>query len=127
MTEKTILSRKELYKKVWTKPMIHLAKDFGISDRGLAKICKRYDIPRPGLGYWAKLEHGKKVSKVPLPSNSKLDKEKITINPLAKHIVNQWAKKRKVYINYTIPITRSLSETNKLHSMVYLFRQGTFP
>ncbi len=118
MTEKTILSRKELYKKVWTTPMIHLAKEFGISDRGLAKICQRYDIPRPGLGYWAKLEHGKKVPKVPLPSNSKLDKEKITINPLAKHIVNQWAKKRKVYIKYTIPITRSLSKINKLHPMV---------
>ncbi len=67
MTEKTILSRKELYKKVWTTPMIHLAKEFGISDRGLAKICQRYDIPRPRLGYWAKLEHGKKVSKVPSP------------------------------------------------------------
>jgi len=28
--------------------------EMGISDIGLAKICKRHNIPRPGLGYWGK-------------------------------------------------------------------------
>ena len=65
MAEKQILTRSELYNKVWTKPMIQLAKEFGISDRDLAKICEKYDIPRPGLGYLAKLEHGKKVIQKP--------------------------------------------------------------
>jgi hypothetical protein len=27
---------------------------------GLAKICARYEIPRPYRGYWAKLQYGKR-------------------------------------------------------------------
>ena len=31
---------------------------------GLAKICKKHNIPRPTLGYWAKLEHGSQAHSV---------------------------------------------------------------
>jgi hypothetical protein len=31
------ITRAELYEKVWSAPMVNLAKEFGISDRGLAK------------------------------------------------------------------------------------------
>jgi hypothetical protein len=61
------MTREQLYLKVWSTPMRTLAKEYGLSDVGLAKICKRYDIPRPSLGYWAKLQHGKKVHQPPLP------------------------------------------------------------
>jgi hypothetical protein len=44
-----------------------LAKEYGISDVRLAKICKELKVPKPGVGYWAKLEHGKKDRKPPLP------------------------------------------------------------
>ena len=37
--EGTIIERKQLYKQVWSKPMSKLAKDYGISDVGLKKIC----------------------------------------------------------------------------------------
>lgn len=53
------LTRKELCEKVWFQPVHTLAKEYGISDVGLKKICKRRDIPAPGLGYWAKVAHGK--------------------------------------------------------------------
>jgi hypothetical protein len=43
----TDTTRKDLYKRVWAQPMSTLAKEFGLSDRGLAKICGKYDIPRP--------------------------------------------------------------------------------
>jgi hypothetical protein len=46
--------------KVWSRPVWSLAKDWGISDVGLAKICKRHNIPSPGLGYWAKRQAGLK-------------------------------------------------------------------
>jgi hypothetical protein len=62
-----ILSREELYDRVWTTPMRQLAEVYGLSDVGLAKICDRHDIPRPGRGYWAKKEHGKPVEHTPLP------------------------------------------------------------
>lgn len=61
------ISRKELYKQVWSVSMLQLAKRYGLSDVGLAKICKRNNIPRPGLGYWAKQQAGKNVKKTPLP------------------------------------------------------------
>jgi hypothetical protein len=61
-----VLTREELYDRVWSTPMQKLASEFGLSDVGLAKVCKRHNIPRPSRGYWAKLECGKKVHKFPL-------------------------------------------------------------
>jgi hypothetical protein len=43
---------------VWKTPITRLAKEYGLSDVGLAKICKKHDIPRPPRGYWAKKEGG---------------------------------------------------------------------
>jgi len=65
--EVTVLSREDLYTKVWKTPMCRLAKEFGISDVGLAKICRKHAIPTPPRGYWARLEHGKKVDQPELP------------------------------------------------------------
>lgn len=61
------LTRKELFDKVWKTPIQRLAKEFNISDVGLAKICKRYNIPRPGIGYWRKKETGKTIIASTLP------------------------------------------------------------
>ena len=61
----TRLTRQELYNKVWSIPMIKLSKEFGISDRGLAKVCKKYNIPTPYLGYWAKRQNGYAPKKTP--------------------------------------------------------------
>ena len=35
------LTRQELYEKMWSRPAISLAEEFGISGRGLGKICSR--------------------------------------------------------------------------------------
>jgi hypothetical protein len=67
MEHKT-LTREELYGRVWTTPMRRLAQEFGVSDVGLAKICRRHDIPTPPVGYWAKKEYGKPVEQTPLPN-----------------------------------------------------------
>jgi hypothetical protein len=61
------MKRTELYDLVWLKPMTHLAKEYGLSDVGLRKICVRHGIPTPPLGYWAKLAHGKPGRQIPLP------------------------------------------------------------
>lgn len=61
------LGRTELYELVWSQPMIRLAERFGMSDVGLAKACRRAGIPVPPRGYWAKVQHGRPVSRVPLP------------------------------------------------------------
>jgi hypothetical protein len=62
------LTRADLYEKVWTTPMRTLAKEFGFSDVGLAKLCRRHNIPTPGLGHWRLVETGHTPSRVPLPS-----------------------------------------------------------
>jgi hypothetical protein len=62
------MTRSELYELVWTEPMIHAAKRFGISDVALRKTCVKHGIPTPPLGYWAKIAHGKRVIRPPLPA-----------------------------------------------------------
>jgi len=59
----TEISRKDLYEQVWTEPMSTLAKRYCISDVGLAKICKRNGIPRPGRGYWARIQAKQRVQR----------------------------------------------------------------
>lgn len=44
---------------------MHVAKRYGISDVGLAKVCKRLKIPRPARGYWAKKAAGEAVPRRP--------------------------------------------------------------
>jgi len=51
---KIILSREELYKKIWESPIRLVAQELGVSDVGLAKICKRNGIPKPPQGYHLK-------------------------------------------------------------------------
>ena len=60
------LNRKMLYDLVWKKPMVDVAKEYGLSDRGLAKLCERNSIPVPPRGYWARKNAGQKVIKPPL-------------------------------------------------------------
>lgn len=64
---KNIVTRKELYDLVWSKPVIHIAKEFGFSDNGIRKVCKKHNVPLPYLGYWSKLKFNKKAVKTKLP------------------------------------------------------------
>jgi hypothetical protein len=58
-------NREEIYKAIWAEPIQHVAKRYNISDVGLAKVCRRLNIPRPGRGYWAIKAAGKPVPKRP--------------------------------------------------------------
>lgn len=79
-----ILSRKELYEKVWSKPMVVLAREFNLSDNGLRKICKKHNIPLPVIGHWQKVQNGKKTSTIKLPKSK--NEEPIKINILEKKL-----------------------------------------
>ena len=61
------IKRDELYEKVWAHPMTRVSAEYGLSDNGLRKICRKLNIPWPPRGYWQKLAHNKKVRKMPLP------------------------------------------------------------
>ncbi len=75
------VSRADLYERVWSTPMRKLAVEFGISDVGLAKICRKNGIPLPGLGYWRLVETGRETKRVPLPAIATGQSETITITP----------------------------------------------
>jgi hypothetical protein len=60
--------RDALYEEVWSTPMKTLAQKYGISDVGLAKICRKLTIPLPGRGYWARKEAGQELKREPLPA-----------------------------------------------------------
>jgi hypothetical protein len=47
--------------------MVKLADQFGLSDVGLKKICRKNHIPVPYRGYWARKEAGQKPQKILLP------------------------------------------------------------
>lgn len=78
--DKIALTRNQLYELIWSKSTSTLSREFGISDNGLRKICKKFNIPLPYLGYWSKLKHGKPVKKVKLPTSFE-GKDEIIINP----------------------------------------------
>jgi len=60
------LTRQDLYELVWSKPLVELAKDFGLSDVALAKRCRKLAIPVPGRGYWARVAAGQAPRQPPL-------------------------------------------------------------
>jgi hypothetical protein len=73
MTETVSLTRQELYNRVWQTPMVKIAAEYGISGRGLAKLCERHGIPVPGRGHWAIKAAGYEVEPDPLPADPSPD------------------------------------------------------
>ena len=61
------LTREELYELVWSAPSVQVAESLGISDVALAKRCKKQNVPKPPLGYWAKVAAGQSPTKKKLP------------------------------------------------------------
>ncbi len=59
-----------------------MAKEHGISDVALAKICRKLSIPRPGRGYWARRAAGKAVKVKALPP--------LPDGKPAEHTVSRW-------------------------------------
>jgi len=70
MNKLIVVTREQLYEQVWTIPTQTLAKQYGISDVGLSKICRRLNVPKPGLGYWAKVDAGQTPPRTPLPGRA---------------------------------------------------------
>src|SRR5437899_12198059 len=65
--------REELYRKVWEKPLLRVAEEYGVSAVALGKTCRKLSVPVPGRGYWAKLAHGHADrKKPPLPKRDQV-------------------------------------------------------
>lgn len=78
-------TRQELYALVWEKSTVQLAREFGISDRGLAKICARHIIPRPTVGYWRLVEVDRQPKRPKLPPIKDGALETVDITPVRRN------------------------------------------
>lgn len=92
MTRITI-TRQQLYDQVWSQPTLHVAREYGLSDVGLAKLCKRNSIPKPPRGYWARKEAGQSVGQTPLPDVEEADVEIVIFAPEEGRLENSGLRK----------------------------------
>ncbi|UWM85219.1 hypothetical protein [Rhizobium sp. SRDI969] len=54
------LSREELFALVWEKPTSEIAKELGLSDVAIGKLCTKLQVPKPPRGYWARMQAGQR-------------------------------------------------------------------
>ncbi|MBT4036355.1 MAG: hypothetical protein HOB84_08735 [Candidatus Marinimicrobia bacterium] len=126
MTETITITREQLYEKVWSQPAIAIAKELGISDVAVAKICKKLNVPKPKLGYWAKKQHGKRIRQTPLPQLKPGTPESYTIHPTqaeglpdeAQIIIDQQQNYEKDEAN-KITVKETLHGAHSLVSQAY--------
>jgi hypothetical protein len=106
------VSRDELYAQVWATPMSRLAGGYGISGKGLSKICDRLDVPYPPRGYWARKAAGQKVSQLRLPDKAAGVPSQVRIAPtlpppppprLAPELEGKLAAARELTSAITVP------------------------
>ena len=64
------VTRLELHKRVCERPLSKVAPELGISGTALAAICKRYQVPYPGSGYWTRKSLGLPAELPTLPEAS---------------------------------------------------------
>lgn len=60
------ISREELFALVWEKPTLEVAKELGVSDVAIGKLCARLQVPKPPRGYWARVRSGQTPRRPPL-------------------------------------------------------------
>ena len=75
------LTREDLHRNVWETPTSRLCAEYGISGRGLKKICDRLNVPTPSRGYWARLAAGQRVNQIPLPGATPTTHLQVIITP----------------------------------------------
>lgn len=75
--EAQVLSREELFKAAWDRPLDAVAGDFGLTPQELRKICDRHDIPIPSRGYWDQVAAGKRFARPTLRPPRKPDLEEV--------------------------------------------------
>ena len=75
----TEISRRELFDRIWSKPMTINAAELGTSTFVLSALAKRLGLPLPRAGHWMKKEVGKEPATPDYPADPALDAERFAI------------------------------------------------
>lgn len=105
--EPFFLSREALYIKVWETPTVKLAKEFGVSDVAVGKMCRRLDVPKPPLGYWRKIETGTKKNIPPLSKPNDKTQKGVWIYPKSEEKTLQFENE---YNKQSLIVEQEISE-----------------
>lgn len=113
------LEREKLYEEIWSEPVSILAVRYGLSDVGLAKTCRRLNIPLPGRGYWAKIRAGQIVEKIPLPplpegSSSYIEVSLLSVQEVSEKIATQGRVKEQAVAIEKINVDEVLTNPHPL-------------
>lgn len=82
MYKQKAFTREELYRLVWERPVLSVAKEIGVSDVAVAKACRKAGIPLPSRGHWAIVNAGKTVKTPPLPKSQAGQSDSISFSIL---------------------------------------------
>ena len=58
--------REKLFAMVWERSAKEVARELGISDVALGKLCRRLQVPKPPRGYWSRVASGETPRRPPL-------------------------------------------------------------
>ena len=119
------ITREELYEAVWSEPVQKLALALGISDVGLAKICKKLHVPRPGRGYWVKTRGARKLLKEPLPLLEPGQEETYHISPGFTGGGSGWTRDALQYLaeeGIQVPTVPTSPSHSALHPLLEKYR-----
>ena len=125
MLKSDFIAREELYEAVWTESGLTLAKSLGISDVGLAKICKKLNVPRPGRGYWAKPSGSRKLLKKPLSPLAPDQAKSYRVCLAATEGGPAWTRealKNLAEEGIEVPKTRPKSSSPGIHPLIATYR-----
>ncbi|NTF59417.1 hypothetical protein G6L12_31375 [Agrobacterium rhizogenes] len=107
------LTRLELYERVCSTPLSKLAPEFGLSGTALAAVCRQYQIPYPGSGYWTRKSLGLPADLPALPEGTD---ETIEITPSIPK-----PRQKKAPEDSTTRKTRTVAKARRLEHHPLLF------
>lgn len=110
------ISRNELYESVWNRPIVQVAREYGISDVALKKICRKMAIPTPERGYWRRKERGYKVVTARLRPLPDYAVAQVTISPRPN--LSPAEQKPSAAPDGLIPALEALVDRQGLHPLV---------
>lgn len=76
-----VFTREELYELVWSRAVVKVAADLGVSDVALRKHCIKHRIPLPDVKYWGQRQAGKQPRRKRLYKAPKGVSDQIVICP----------------------------------------------